>query len=137
MSVILNGTQSDLEQPPDPLLARRIARLQRLAVWQRWLSLVLLWLTLGWWSLWELRESLVLLLEYFSWPGVIYGGYFHLWGGGGLLLCLLFTCSSIIWQIGHSFGVPSPKELHQLAVKVNQIQAKGNKHWLWRWIQVD
>lgn len=129
-----NGAKPDLALPPDPLLAQQVAKLQQLEVWRRWISMLLMWLTLGSWSLWELRESIVILREYFSWSGVVYGGYFHLGGGCGLLFCVLSTCSSLVWQIGHFFGQLSAKERHQLEVRVQQIQASKKENWLWRWI---
>jgi hypothetical protein len=136
MSSTSNGARPPTDGSADPLLAQQVVKLQQLAIWQRWLSLGLLWLTLGGWSLWELRESIVLLREYFSWAGVIYGFYFHLLPGCGLLACLLFTWSSIVWQISHRFGGLSARERHQLETKVHQIQTVGPKHWLWNWIQI-
>jgi hypothetical protein len=136
MSSTANGAKPQGDNSVDLLLAQQVAKLQQLAVWRRWLSLGFLWLTLGWWSLWELRESIVLLREYFSWAGVIYGFYFHLVPGCGLLACLIFSWSSIFWQISHSFGSLSARERHQLEMKVHQIQAVGTKHWLWNWIQI-
>jgi hypothetical protein len=136
MAVKVNGVMPNLDQSSNPLLASQIAKLQQLIVWQRWLFIAVMWLTLGWWSLWELRDSLVLLREYFSWAGVIYGFYFHLRGGFGLMVCVILTCSSIIWQISHIFWGSSVREIHQLGVMVEKIQEKGPKHWLWYWIQI-
>ncbi len=129
-----HGSKPDLALSPDPLLIQQVAKLQQLEVWRRWLSMLLMWLTLGSWSLWELRESIVILREYFSWSGVVYGCYFHLGGGCGLLFCVLSTCSSLVWQIGHVSGQLSAKERHQLEVRVQQIQASKKENWLWRWI---
>lgn len=129
-----NGSKPDVEILPNPLLSQQIAKLHQLEVWRRWLSMLLMWLTLGSWSLWDVRESIVILREYFSWPGILYGFYFHLGGGCGLLFCLLSTCSSLLWQISHSAGQLSAKERYQLEVRVRQIQARGQDNWLWRWI---
>jgi hypothetical protein len=134
MSVPAHEVTPELDRSPD--LDIQVAKLHRLAGWTRWLFVMFSWLTIGWWSLWELRESIVLLSEYFSWAGVVYGYYFHLGAGCGLLMCLLFTCSSIVWQISHTVGGLSARERHQLELKVNQIQEKGSRHWLWHWIQI-
>jgi hypothetical protein len=117
-------------------LDQQIAKLRRVDMCLRWLLILLLWLTLGVWSCWEMRASLLQLTEYLSLTGLKYSLFFHLWGGGGgLILCLSLTVSSILWQIGQSFWQISPRERQVLATRVQQIQDQGSKHPFWRWIQ--
>jgi hypothetical protein len=119
-------------------LDRQIARLRRWDAGMRWAGVVLMWMTLGAWSCWEMRESLALLGEYFSLTGLQYSLFFHLWGGGtGLIICTAMTLSSTIWQISQWLWKPSDRELHQLKLRVQKIQEQGAKHPLWRWMQID
>lgn len=131
-----NGVNSPHSPSSDAILNRQVYQLLRLQMVWRWLWVGLIWLTIGAWSLWELRESIMLLHDYFSLTGVIYSLYFHLGAACGIVICLAFTCSSILWQISYIFWGLTDKERHQLAVKVNKIQTAGAKHPLWRWIQV-
>jgi hypothetical protein len=126
-----------MEDASQEVLGRQVKRLRRVDVCQRWLFVALLWLTVGAWSFWEMREGMALLWEYFSFTGLKYIVVFHIWGGGaGFILCLTVTLSSIFWQIGHSLWRLSPRERHHLEVRVRQIQERGSKHPYWRWIQV-
>jgi hypothetical protein len=120
----------------DSNLDQQVAKLRRVDMYLRWLLVLLLWLTLGVWSCWEMRESLLQLTEYLSLTGLKYSLFFHLWGGGGgLILCLSLTVSSMLWQIGQSFWRLSSRERQILETRVQKIQEQGAKHPLWRWIQ--
>jgi hypothetical protein len=117
-------------------LDQQVAKLRRVDMFLRWLLVLILWLTLGVWSCWEMRESLLQLTEYLSLTGLKYSLFFHLWGGGGgLILCLSLTVSSMLWQIGQSFWRLSPRERQMLETRVQKIQELGTKHPFWRWIQ--
>jgi hypothetical protein len=118
-------------------LSFQVARLRRIDALMRWGGVALMWLTLGAWSCWEMRESIALLGEYFSFTGLQYSIFFHMWNGGiGLIICVAMTISSLVWQIGRWLWPPSDRERHRLQVRVQQIQAQGSKHLLWRWIQL-
>jgi hypothetical protein len=118
-------------------LAHQVTRLRQLDAAMRWGSVAMIWLTLGVWSCWEMRESLALLGEYFSLTGLQYSVFFHLWGGGtGLIVCVALTLSSLVWQIGQWLWPMTDRERHRLRLRVQRIQAQGAKHPLWRWIQV-
>jgi hypothetical protein len=102
----------------------------------RWLLVLLLWMTLGAWSCWDMRESLSQLSEYVSMTGLRYSLFFHLWGGGtGLIICVSLTLSSLFWQIGQSLWKISDRERQHLETRVQKIQNIGTKHLFWRWIQ--
>jgi hypothetical protein len=117
-------------------LDQQVAKLRRIDMFLRWLLILLLWLTIGAWSCWQMRASIQQLSEYFSMTGLRYSLFFNLWGGGaGLIFCISLTLSSVLWQIGHSLWKVSPRERHQLEVRVQQIQNQGSKHPYWRWMQ--
>jgi hypothetical protein len=124
------------DREPDARLDFQVAKLRRVDAWLRWLGVVLVWLTLGVWSCWEMRESLKLLSEYLSLTGVQYSVFHHLiGGGGGLIFCVSLTISSVFWQIGQSFIGLSARDRQRLENRVQKIVDRGNKHPLWRWIQ--
>jgi hypothetical protein len=126
----------DQAHEPDARLDFQVAKLRRVDAWLRWLGVAFTWLTLGAWSCWEMRESLIQLSEYLSWTGIQYSFFYHLiGGGGGLIFCLSLTMSSIFWQIGQKLWEPSPRDRQRLAIRVQKILDKGTKHPLWRWIQ--
>jgi hypothetical protein len=117
-------------------LDRQVAKLRRVDMCLRWLLVLFLWMTLGAWSCWDMRESLSQLSEYISMTGLRYSLFFHLWGGGaGLIICVSLTLSSLFWQIGQSLWKISDRERQHLETRVQKIQNIGTKHLFWRWIQ--
>jgi hypothetical protein len=126
----------DQKRELDARLDFQVAKLRRVDAWLRWLGMLLVWLTLGAWSCWEMWESLIQLSEYLSWTGIQYSFFYHLiGGGGGLLFCLSLTVSSIFWQIGQNLWGLSPRDRQRLETRVQKILDQGAKHPLWRWIQ--
>jgi hypothetical protein len=124
------------EREPDARLDFQVAKLRRLDAWLRWLGVAFVWLTLGVWSCWEMRESLIQLSEYLSWTGLQYSFFYHLiGGGGGLIFCISLTASSIFWQIGQSLWGISARDRQRLETRVQKIVDRGAKHPFWRWIQ--
>ncbi len=116
-------------------LDQQVAKLRRIDMILRWLLLLLLWLTVGIWSCWQMRASIQQLSEYFSMTGLRYSLFFNFWSGGvGLIFCMSLTLSSLLWQIGYSLWKVSPRERQQLEARVRQIQNQGSKHPYSRWI---
>ncbi|MGI0492639.1 hypothetical protein ACN4EG_12710 [Alkalinema pantanalense CENA528] len=109
-------------------------RLHRLTVVGRWLLVIFLWLTLGTWSLWSLRNSIALLQEYFTWSAVRYGLIFHPFPAIGLVTCIAMTLSVLIWQSRNIlWGLPQ-HDRDQLKKRTIAIRRKGRQHPLWRWV---
>jgi Zn-dependent protease len=120
----------------DSELDQQVNKLRRIDMLVRWSLILLLWLTIGAWSCWQMRSSIQQLNEYFSLTGLRYSLFFNLWGGGaGLILCFSLTLSSLLWQLGHSLWKVSPRERQLLEARVRQIQNQGSKHPYWRWIK--
>jgi hypothetical protein len=117
-------------------LDQQVIKLRRVDMFLRWFLVLLMWLTVGAWSGWQMRSSIQQLSEYFSMTGLRYSLFFNLWSGGaGLIFCLSLTISSLLWQIGHSLWKISPRERQQLETRVQQIQIQGAKNPYWRWIR--
>ena len=71
----VDNTATEIEL--DPVFKNQIDRLYSLTVYGRWCIIALLWLTIGLYSLWELRYPITLIQEDFTWAAVRYGLSFH------------------------------------------------------------
>lgn len=112
----------------------QVARLHQLTVYGRWLFVLVSWLTLGFYALWQLKEEIALWFDYFTWAAVYYGFYFNLVPTLCLAFCVATTISVLVWQSRNIiWGLPA-SEQRQLARSVQKIQAAGKKHPLWRWV---
>jgi hypothetical protein len=125
---------SDLESLRDPSFQAAVYRLHKLTVLMRWLLALGLWLTIGLLSLWDLREPIALLRQYFTWAALRYGLAYHLPASVGLGLCVGITLSTLIWQSRNIlFGLPL-LERQRLEKQVLKIHQQGRSHPLWKWI---
>ncbi len=114
-----------------------IARLHELTVWGRWIVVTVLWLTVGSWSLWQMRKVWEVAWEYFSWSAIRYGLIFHPLAAAGLGLCIGMTLSVLIWQSRNIlWGLPEAEQ-QTLQKRVLKIQQQGVSHPLWKWVYGD
>ncbi|MEL6930746.1 MAG: hypothetical protein AAFO95_19240 [Cyanobacteria bacterium J06600_6] len=122
----MTNNRSDFEQ--------QVEKLHRLTVYGRWLLVIVSWLTLGSYALWNLKSEIALWLDYFTWAAVYYGFHFNLIPTLCLAFCVAATVSTLIWQSRNViWGLPADQQ-RQLENQVKRIQARGRKHPLWRWI---
>lgn len=120
----MNNLQSNFE--------RKVAKLHRLTVYGRWLLVLISWLTLGTYALWQLQEEIALWFDYFTWAAVYYTFHFNFVPTICLAFCLGMTISVLLWQSRNIiWGLP-PNEHRQLVKQVKQIEARGQKHPLWK-----
>jgi hypothetical protein len=118
------------------LVDRQVAQLRRWEQWRRWLTVAALWIFVGGWSCWQLRDSIALLGEYFSWTGLRYVVMFNFWGGGvGLIICFATTVSTMFWQLLQWWWPPSDRERHRLEQQAAKVFAPGSRHPLRRWLR--
>jgi hypothetical protein len=116
----------------DPIFKNQIDNLYRLNVYTRWVVIGLLWLTVGAYSLWELRYPISLLQEDFTWAAVKYGLIFQPVPAFGLFLCIGMMMGTLVWQSRNLiWGLPK-KERQQLVQQVCQIRKQGSSHPLWK-----
>jgi hypothetical protein len=116
----------------DPVFKNQIENLYRLTIHTRWLVIVLLWSTVGVYSLWELRYPISLLQENFTWAAVRYALSFQPLPAFGLCLCVGMMTGTLVWQSRNQiWGLPQ-QEQHQLAQQVCQIRKQGSSHPLWK-----
>ena len=128
------GESPDSVVEIEPIFKNQIDRLQRLTLYGRYIVIALLWLTVGTYSLWELRYPIELVFEDFTWAAVRFGLAFQPLPGFGLCLCVTMTISTLIWQIRNRiWGLPT-EDYHRLGQKVCHIRQQGNSHPLWKWV---
>jgi hypothetical protein len=130
-----DGTLDEtLDKTVDPNLGWAIDRLHQLTVWGRWLTVAVLWGTVGLWSLWQLRKTWETLRDYFTWSAIRVGLIFHPIAAIGLALCIGMTLSVLIWQSRNViWGLPDSEQA-SLKRRVLKIQQQGPSHPLWRWV---
>ncbi|MEG5035090.1 hypothetical protein [Microcoleus sp. AT3-D2] len=111
-----------------------VQRLHKLTVYGRWLTVILLWISVGSLSIWGLRREIALWLEHFTWAAVRYGLSFHRWPTLGLGLCLGMTLGVLTWQSRNMMrGLPH-REKQGLEQQVRRIRQQGPSHPLWKWV---
>ncbi|MEG3906946.1 hypothetical protein Q5691_12495 [Microcoleus sp. w1-18aA5] len=111
-----------------------VQRLHKLTVYGRWLTVILLWISVGSLSIWGLRHEIALWLEHFTWAAVRYGLSFHRWPTLGLGLCLGMTLGVLTWQSRNMVrGLPL-REKQGLEQQVRRIRQQGPSHPLWKWV---
>ncbi|AFY74885.1 hypothetical protein Syn7502_02961 [Synechococcus sp. PCC 7502] len=116
------------------LLDIKIQRLRLVQIRLRWALVIFLWLTVGITSVWALRADIVLWLEYFTWLAVRVAIRDEPLPFMGLGVCVAMTLSTLMrqsWDI--LYGI-SPREYHSLGHQVKEIERKGAKHILWKWV---
>lgn len=122
------------EASPDPTFKQEVERLHLLSVYGRWLINGVLWLTVGLFSLWQLRSVISLLLDHFTWAAVRYGLLYNPAPALGLIFCLGMTIAVLLWQSRNVlFGRPH-REQYRLEQQVLRIRKQGPSHPLWQWV---
>jgi hypothetical protein len=111
-----------------------VERLHRLTVYGRWLTVVVLWSSVGVLSLWSLRREIDLWFAHFTWVSVLYALVHDPFAAFGLCLCVAMTLSVLVWQSRNILWGLSRKEELRLVRQVRQIRATGSRHLLWKWV---
>ena len=125
--------QSD-DQLDQTNLNQHIDRLYQFNIYRRWFIIICLWLTIGVYSLWTLRREIALWIDNFTWIAVKYALAYNKIAAIGLGFCLGFTLATLISQSIYILQGYSPRQKYLLEQQVLNIQAKGQKNFLYRWI---
>lgn len=113
---------------------QKVTRLHQLTVYARWLFVLVSWLTLGVYAIWNLKEEISLWFDYFTWAAVYYGFHFNFIPTLCLAFCVGITISVLVWQSRNLiWGLPEV-EKRRLEKRAEKILASGAKHPLWKWI---
>jgi hypothetical protein len=120
----------------DPILEQQVEKLYNVSIYSRWLFVLICWLTLVPWGLWQFRDTIALCQEYCTWAAVRIGIESHLQAGFIVTFVIAFTTSVLVLQSYHILkGGLSDKEKYYLAEKVKKIRQQGDKNILWRWLK--
>lgn len=129
-----NWAKLSMDSSLDPELTRQIEKLHQLTVYGRWAFVLLLWLLVAPWSLWSLRQEIILGQQYFTWVLVRYAIVSNRLPSFALAFCVAMTTAVLVWQTRNIFfGLPKVEKqrLHQQVIKISQ---QGKSHPLWRFI---
>lgn len=118
----------------DQTFKQQVERLHRLTVYGRWLFVILLWVSIGFLSLWGLRLEIVLWRQYFTWVAVRYGLYYNPLPTFGLAFCIGMTVAVLVWQSRNILLGLSHPEQRRLEQQVCRIRQQGPSHPLWKWV---
>jgi hypothetical protein len=130
----LSAAESTPAAELDPIFKAQIDNLYRLNLYGRWLVIAALWLTVGVYSLWELRYPISLIQEEFTWATVKYGLICEPIPAFGLCLCVGMMTGTLVWQSRNIiWGIPK-KEQQRLTQQVSNIRKQGSSHPLWKWV---
>ena len=120
------------ERNSDPRLQAEVQRLYQLTLYGRWLVIGGLWLTVGSFSLWSLRDSIQQWFEYFTWAAVRYAFAFNRLAAVGLGVCIGTTFAVLLSQSRVIlWGLPA-HEHQRLSQQVMRIRVQGSTHPLWQ-----
>jgi hypothetical protein len=112
----------------------QIGRLIEVQTRMRWTFVLFLWLTLGSFCIWWLRDDIALWMEFFTWSAVRVSLQHNRLVFLGLGLCVAMTLSTLIWQSWHILWGIRLSEYRSLARQVAEIQQAGSQHPLWKWV---
>ncbi len=115
-------------------LSLDIRRLHQLTIYARWTFVLGLWLTVGAFSLWQLRFRIQILMDYFTWAAVKYGLAYHIVAAFGLALCFGATAGVLTWHLRNFLLGLSKHEKERLQQQALRIRQQGSTHPLWRWL---
>jgi hypothetical protein len=113
---------------------RKVEKYYQLTIYLRWIVVLILWLTLGIYGVWGIRQAIQLCFDYFTWSAVYYGLAFNLIPTLCLSICIGMTLAVLLTQSRHILWGLSDKEKYYLAQKVEKISATGSSHPFWKWI---
>lgn len=92
---------------------------------------MVVWLTIGPLTLWQLRSEISLLLDYFTWTAVYYGLKYNFLGALGFFTCAGLAITLLVREIRHLILGLSPIERKHLEKQLAQIRRQGPSHPLW------
>ncbi|MGK7946559.1 MAG: hypothetical protein AB4058_19030 [Microcystaceae cyanobacterium] len=117
-----------------PNLAKAVEKLHHLSLYLRWLLVGFCWLIVIPLALWQLREDIALMREYFTWSALRYTltyslvPAFFLFASVGITLAVLLRHSQLILR-----GL-RPEERAKLEQQAKNIYRIGPRHPLWKWL---
>ena len=112
----------------------KVIKYHQLTVYMRWLVVILLWLTLGIYGIWGIRQEIQLWLDYFTWSAVYYGLAFNIIPTLCLGVCIGMTVSVLVWQSRCIIWGLSDREKYYLEQRVTKVLESDSSHPLRKWL---
>jgi len=113
-----------------------IEKLYKIRIYGRWLLVLISWITLMPWGLWQFRETISLCQEHCTWSAIRLGMEFNPGGTLAITFCIGFLTSVLIWQSSHILrGGLSDKEKYYFRQEAKKIRSEGTKNPLWHWLR--
>jgi hypothetical protein len=109
-----------------------LERLRRLVLRRWWWRTLILWITVGSFSLWALRHEFVTLSQYFTWTALRYGLAYNRLAAIGLGLCVGLTVALLVGESRYILFGLSDAEITRLQKLRHQINQQGKAHPFWK-----
>jgi len=114
---------------------KEIEKLYQLKIYGRWIVVIIAWILILPWALWQFRETISLCQERCTWATIRVGIEFTPLASLGIAFCLGFATSVLVKQSVHILnGGLSEKEKYYLSQEVLKIRQKGESYWLYRYL---
>lgn len=114
----------------EPELSPLAIKVMQATIIGRWLFVGFLWITLGIYGFWSLRNEFPLWQDHLTWAIVRYGLAYHYWSSLGLVICLAYTCAVLVWHSQKLISGWSAREKHLLEKEAEKM-TENSRHWLW------
>ncbi len=112
-----------------------IKKLYKTRVYGRWILVLISWLTLMPWGLWQFRETISLCQEHCTWSAIRLGMEFNPLGTLAITFCIGFLASVLVWQSSYILrGGLSEKEKYYFNQEIKKIRAKEKNNFFRRWL---
>jgi hypothetical protein len=102
-------------------LEPKVKKVYQINLYRKWRIVAICWLTLGIFSIWELRHEIALWQDYFTWSALRYALAYHRLASLSFSICLGLTigllisqCRDILWGISEQEKYRLTQELEKL-----------------------
>lgn len=113
-------------------LDEAVKKLHKITLSIRWLVVAVCWLLVVPVSLWQLRDDIALMTDYFTWSALRYSLIYHLVPAFFLFLSIGITVAVLLRHSQYVLWGILPKERKQLEQQVKKIHRLGHRHPLWK-----
>lgn len=117
------------------VLDEEIKKLDQFNLYSRWVVVVLCWLLLIPWSIWEFRESIEICQNQCTWATVRLALEFNPFAALAISFCIGLPTSVLVKQSIYILrGGLSDQEKYYLRQRVQKIGHQGRKNLLYQWV---
>lgn len=117
------------------ILEPKVEKYYKIIIYRQWLIVLILWLTLGIFAIWDLREEINLWQEYFTWSALRYALAYHRISTLCLSICIGLPLGLLIRQSKEILWGISAQEKYRLKQEVEKICDQGKTHPLYKFLE--